>query len=57
METVKTENILLPRSKWYPAKQQQRFTSGDLLNKKGGMWYIVQTIPKAVEAQLIFIFK
>jgi hypothetical protein len=29
----KNRNILLPRSKWYPAKQQQRFTSGDLVNQ------------------------
>jgi hypothetical protein len=29
----KNRNNLLPRSKWYPAKKQQRFTSGDLVNQ------------------------
>jgi hypothetical protein len=28
----KNRNLLLPRPKWYPAKKDQRFTSGDLLN-------------------------
>jgi hypothetical protein len=28
----KNRNILLPRPKWYPAKTDQRFTSGDLVN-------------------------
>ena len=29
----KNRNIMLPRSKWYPAKKEQRFTTGDLLNQ------------------------
>jgi len=29
----KKRDILLPRSKWYPAKKKQRFTSGDLINQ------------------------
>ncbi|MCK5101548.1 MAG: hypothetical protein KAR17_01995, partial [Cyclobacteriaceae bacterium] len=29
----------LPRPKWYPAKKQQRFTSGDLVNHlRTEMW-------------------
>ena len=28
----KNRKNLLPRSKWYPAKKKQRFTSGDLIN-------------------------
>lgn len=31
-EDHKNRNNLLPRSKWYPAKKKQRFTSGDLVN-------------------------
>lgn len=29
----KNKKILLPRPKWYPAKKEQRFTSGDLINQ------------------------
>jgi len=28
----KNRNLLLPRPKWYPAKKEQRFTTGDILN-------------------------
>lgn len=28
----KNRNLLLPRPKWYPAKKEQRFTTGDLIN-------------------------
>ena len=28
----KNRSVLLPRPKWYPAKKEQRFTSGDLVN-------------------------
>ena len=31
--------MLLPRPKWYPAKKEQRFTTGDLLNHfRTEMW-------------------
>jgi len=29
----KNRKFLLPRPKWYPAKKEQRFTSGDLINQ------------------------
>lgn len=35
----KNRKILLPRPKWYPAKKEQRFTSGDLVNHlRTEMW-------------------
>ena len=35
----KNRELLLPRPKWYPAKKQQRFTSGDLVNHlRTEMW-------------------
>ena len=32
-EAHKNRSNLLPRAKWYPAKNKQRFTSGDLVNQ------------------------
>jgi hypothetical protein len=38
-EDRKNRKILLPRPKWYPAKKEQRFTSGDLVNHlRTEMW-------------------
>lgn len=35
----KNRDILLPRPKWYPAKKDQRFTSGDIINHlRTEMW-------------------